>query len=123
LLERAQQGGVILRIVFEVGILDEDILAAGIFKRSSDGRALAAVLFVEYDSDIITERHRAEFFAGAVCGTVIHDDDFLLHRRGVDGAQQFVHVRSLVVDRHQHRDASRPPVPLSGRIVPRRWLQ
>src|SRR5229473_2749659 len=82
--ERPQQRGIILRIVFEVGVLNQYILAASVLKRSADGRAFAAILFVEDDRDVVGERHSLELLARAVGGTIVDDDDFFFYWRGVD---------------------------------------
>src|ERR1700722_1516262 len=49
--ERAEQRGIILRIVFEIGILDQDVLAAGISQGGADGRAFTAIFLVKYDGN------------------------------------------------------------------------
>src|SRR5229473_5339526 len=81
LFEWPQQRGIILRIVFQVGILDQNIFPAGVLQRGANGRAFAVVLFVEDDGDVVGERHGPELLAGAVGGSVIDDDDLLLHWR------------------------------------------
>src|SRR6266404_2843358 len=46
LFERTQQSGIVLRIVFKIGVLNQDIFSAGVLERGPDGRAFAAVLLM-----------------------------------------------------------------------------
>src|SRR5690242_21188664 len=48
-LERLQQCGIIGRIVLQVGILDDDVLAHGVPNAGANGGTLAAIPIVEND--------------------------------------------------------------------------
>ena len=117
LFERAQQSSIILRVVFEIGILDQNIFAAGVLERSADSCAFAAVLFVEYYSHIFGERHGSQFLARAVGGTIVDDDDFFLYRRGMDGLQKFIRRARPRCRRAQLRTRI---LPTAHRLVVRR---
>lgn len=66
LLQRTQKRGIVLRIVFEIGILNQNILAACIFESSADGCALAAILLMEDYGDIVGEGHGLQLLARSV---------------------------------------------------------
>ncbi len=68
--------GEILRVIFQIGILDEHVLAAGVGQGSADGRSFAVVLLVEHDCDVVPRRQRLQLFARAVGRAIVDDDDF-----------------------------------------------
>src|ERR1700733_4647530 len=87
LFERTQQLGVILGIVFEVGILNQNIFAVCVGKGGANGRSFAIVVFVENNGNVISWRKGLQFFAGAVDRAVVNKNDFFFYRRGLDRAQ------------------------------------
>ena len=83
-----EQAGILVGIVFEVGILHDDDVAGGGGEAGAERGALALVdLMVnnpgEFAFDLV-----AQDVAGPVGRTIVHDQDFLpLDRRGPDGGE------------------------------------
>lgn len=96
-----EESGVVVGVVFEVGILDEDDIAGGFGEAGVEGGAFALVVVVEGGDDVgEAGGEGGEEVAGAVGGAVIDEDDFALEA-GVDAADGFEEVGEgldLVVD-------------------------
>ncbi len=116
LQDRAQQARVVARVVFEVGVLDQQDVAAGGRQAGADGGALAAVARVADHEGVGPVALPAEGRGGAVGRAVVDDDDLARDRRAeIDRAhprQQFGDRPGLVVDRHDHREQAAP----AGRV-------
>ena len=100
--ERPQQRRIILRIIFAVRVLDQDVLSARILERRSDCRALPIVLLMTEDGDSLDARKSPQSFPRAVGRAVVYDDDFFSYRRSLNRLQELVQVCDLVIDRHDH---------------------
>src|SRR5207302_8320466 len=96
--DRLEQARVFLRIVFEVGVLDENDVAGGGGETTAQGRALTAVKAVV--NDAIGNRFDIAFQdrAAAVGRTVIHHDDLDVQQRGSpNGRDDFGNGITLVI--------------------------
>ena len=100
--ERPQQRRIILRVIFEVRVLDQDVLSARALERRSDCRALAIVLLMTNDGNSLDTRETPQSFPRAVRRAVVYDDDFFSYRRSLNRLQELVQVCDLVIDRHDH---------------------
>ncbi len=111
-----QEPVVIVRIVLQIRILNEYHLTMRFLKSATQGRSLAAILFLEFDPNVIgaklilslRQRHDrlgvlSQFFQELSCsvgGTVVHNDDLFLDIDGLDPVQKLLDRWPLVV----HRD-------------------
>jgi hypothetical protein len=107
--ERFEQAVVIFKVVFQVGILDQQIVAGGGFQSGSHGVAFSARLIFEnqFHSRMIFIFQGK--FAGAVGRVAFHDDDFYLKIRQFVFAGEFPSARrmfSLRCTPEQSRKAS-----------------
>src|SRR4029077_18096169 len=116
-----EQLGGVARVVFEIGVLDEDDFAGGFGEAATEGSALALVLRLKEKTQIaefnrivaIVGRRRGfaaglasgetfENLAGAVGGAVIDDEDFLADGGFDDATEDFVDRGLFVVDGDDH---------------------
>src|ERR1035437_6919018 len=114
--DRLQHGGPILRIVLEVGILDDDDVARARGERGTNRLALSTILWL--GDEAIDEARGVqldETLARAVGGTVIDADDLLLHWRRVHTVENRLDRVALIEDWNQNREAK-------GALVERRQL-
>jgi hypothetical protein len=112
---------VVARIVFEVGILDENDVAGDFGKATAESGALALIVSLKKDAEVAELDGIAAIesgslgFAGglelaelfedltsAVGGTVVDEDYFLPHRSVYDASEDFVNGGFFVVDRNDH---------------------
>lgn len=125
LLDRLQQFEIILRVEFEVGILDEDDPASRLAESSAHRGPLAAILRLKEDPDVIraepiTGRRKnhsiapaalliqlAEKLSRPVGRAIVYDHDLLLDLHGLHSLQDLLNGRPLVVDRHDDRELRR----------------
>ena len=101
--QRPEQGRVIARIVFEIGVLHQAEIAAGVFDGGTHGRAFALVHFVPEQANARFDGGEPrQDFRGAVSGTIVNDDEFLLQslRNGriQNSLQAAFHQGPLIVD-------------------------
>src|SRR5712692_9661148 len=66
LFQRSQQGGIILRVVFQVRILDQNVLPVSVLHSGADSRSLAAVLRMEQNRYSLRRRLGQQFFSRPV---------------------------------------------------------
>jgi len=79
--ERAEQKGIVGRIVFEVGILDEDEVSCGFLYATAESGSFALVVGLEKDADLrVRGLEGGENVAGTVGGTVVDADEFEVER-------------------------------------------
>ena len=100
-LDRPQQQRVLGRVVLEVGVLDDQDLAARGVHRGAHGPALAHVLLVEDHAHAVPAVPGRELLARAVGRAVVDDDDLLLGRLARDEPEDLVDRADLVVDGNQ----------------------
>lgn len=105
--DRSEQGGVVARIVFEVGVLNKHDVPGGGREPGAQGRALALVdLVVADDQRRILLVELVDRLAGPVARAIVDKDDFLLQRKrhGLHGVHDFTDGFFLVEDRDDDRD-------------------
>ena len=99
---------VFARIVFQVGVLNQAVLAARLGDGGSDGRAFAAIPVVTEQTHQarMTRRKFFDDAIGAVGGTVVHHDDLAFHivrkRRDQRAAQDGRNIFLFVEERNQN---------------------
>src|ERR1041385_4013771 len=103
--------GVIGRVVFQIGVLDEDDVAGGVFEAVAQGGAFAFVQGLVNDPEIGLGEEGGEliqFFGGVVFGTVVDADDFAAEAAGEGGVDdqgdQSLHRGFLVVNGDDNGD-------------------
>lgn len=93
-------GDEVLGIVFEIGVLDDDVLARHFFEAGADGGAFSGILGHEH-ADVPVLRQRRHEFACAVFRSVVDDHDFLADAERkldrLDLFEEFGEVFALVV--------------------------
>jgi len=112
--ERFEEDGIFLRVVLEVGILNEAEIALGVADGGPDGGAFALVDFVTEEADPgFMGGEALEDVPGAIPGAVIHDDEFALHLLGEwrieDLAEAALDDGPLVVDRDEYTEKQDTP--------------
>ena len=96
-----EEARVFLRVVFEVGVLDDDGVAGGGRDAAAQGGAFALVDLVVDDFGDEWGNLGAKQVAGAVTRAIVDDDDFLVsHRRGADPVYDGANGLGLVVTRY-----------------------
>ena len=111
----------VLRVVLEVGVLDEHEVAGDVLEAGADRGALPAVLGVRDDLDgAVAEL--GEHGVGAVVAAVVHDDELAVERQLDDphAAQDLDDGVALVVHGHDDRE-----LPVRDRVVrsAHRWVR
>ena len=104
--DRSQEVWIIRRIVFEVGILNENDVARGVFESCAEGRALAAVEGMGHDLEPGTLLKFLQDVAGAIGRGIVHENDLLFQAagiRGADAAKNLLDRGGLVEDGNQDR--------------------
>ena len=91
---------VVVGVVLEVRVLHDHHVARGMPEALADGRALARVLGLEDDHVARALAQEIQEQAGAIAGAIIHDDDLLLERHGLDLREDLAERGALVVDGH-----------------------
>ena len=76
-----EQRVIILRVVFEIGILDDDHIAAGMLQAGADGGAFSAVggMRIDYNERIV---NGAQDGLGAIRRAIVNEEN-LLHQIGL----------------------------------------
>ena len=101
-----EQDGVFLRVVLEVGVLDDDEIARRGAHAGPDGRALPHVARLQEDPDAVLAVELPEDVPRAVLRAVVHDHDLALEVSEVDGEdprEDLADRPALVVRRHHDR--------------------
>ncbi len=81
--QRLQQQGVFLRVVLEIGVLNEAEVALGMLDGGADSGAFALVYLVAEQADAgVAGGDFAEDVPGAVTAAIVDDDEFPLHALG-----------------------------------------
>ena len=94
----AQEQRIFLRVILEVGVLDDNHIAGDGSETGAQGSTFALVDFVV--DNLIHQRSdfRAKKVAGAVSGAVVHDDDFFIGNGcGAHGVHDFSDGADFVV--------------------------
>ncbi len=76
--DRREQFWILPRIIFQIGVLDQDDISPGLRNAGEKRRPLALIPGLKQDFAVSPIRLLREDFPRAVCRTVIHDDDFFL---------------------------------------------
>src|SRR2546430_544985 len=105
-----EQGAIILRVVFEVSVLDEDHRARGMGDRCADGCALAEIPFMQEHLHLpalspLAGDETLQELPGPVHRAIIHENQFHRHldRRRAYPPDNLGESADFVVDRHDHR--------------------
>jgi hypothetical protein len=107
--ERGQDLGILGRVVFQIGILDDAEFAGGLLQPGADGGAFAGIDLVMKDADAaaVGSRQLFQYPCRAIGGTIVHDHNLRLDslgKRGIQGAQDgSLDVLLLVINRHDNR--------------------
>ena len=103
LLNRTDHQRIVLRVIFQIGILhDRDCTDSG-RKTCGQGRSLALILGMEENREVV-RLQALEQLPGAVAGAVIDHDDLLGgHRRPPHPLHQGRNRGDFVVTRNHHR--------------------
>src|SRR5207244_2929060 len=72
----------------------------------ANGCTLAAVPLVKNQGDVRRGSETDELLPRTIGGAIVNDDDFLLHRRRLNLAEQLIDVIKLIVDGNNDRHAS-----------------
>ena len=102
--DRFDQGRIFLRIVFQIGVLDQDDVAGRMGETGAESRPLALVLFVI--DDLLDQRCYLglQKFAGAVAGAIVDDDDLdLTYISPTDAIYDSPDGMQFVVTRNHNR--------------------
>jgi len=105
---RLEQPGDVLRVILQVGVEDDHVVAVGLGDGCADGGALAHVLGVvnSVQAGVVAT---AQDLGGAIGAAVVDHDE--LHVTGVDDRQRLLESLPepdfLVIDRHQDRKLHR----------------
>ena len=105
-----EEDRVFLRVVLEVGVLDDDEIAGRGAHPGPDRRALPQVARLQEDADAVLAVELAEDVAGAVRRAVVHDHDLALEVpevHGEDLREDLANRPALVVRRHHDRQLHR----------------
>ena len=105
-----QHRDVVLWVVFQIGVLDDQVVAAGPLDPTTNRGALALVAGQPLEAHV---RSAADDLGGSVRGAVVHDEHLLVHQKagqidGHDPVQQLVDESFLVVGRNDDRQRSSP---------------
>ena len=103
--ERLQQHVVLRRVVFQVGVLDDQELACRLLNAPAYRRPLALVvrLLEQPDHVRVTGSQRRQDLGRAVGRAVIDHDNLLRHVDGDDTSDELTNGVALVVDRNDDR--------------------
>ena len=102
--DRLDQLRILFRVVFEVGILDENDVPAGFLDAATDRGAFSLVDRLENVPDLRPLiRQRGDHVLRSIGRLVVDDDDLLVDRNFLDPAQQLRHRGPLVVAGDDHR--------------------
>ena len=103
--DRVEQFDPVLRVIFEVCVLDDDQVAGGRLEARSQRSPLALVLsMVEHSDGGVLKS--GQHLVGAVGGSVVDHHDLNLegHIDRADPPDHFANGRPLVVDGHEHAE-------------------
>src|SRR5262245_40723652 len=122
---RLEEGAIILRVVFEVGILDEDHLPRHMGDRRANGSALAEIPLMREHLDLLALTPSAsdetlEELPSPVHRAIIHENQFHRH---LDWSRAYPpddlgNRGDLIVDWYDHRKLHAPSL-LSAGLSPR----
>src|SRR5258708_501560 len=104
--QRLQQGGIVLRIVFEVGVLDQYKLAARVRQSGNDRRPFAPVFCVHYEPYLEQLLAFRKNFAGAIGGAVVDNDDLFRDQGFTDKLDESGDGSSFIEDRNNDGNAA-----------------
>ena len=100
-----EQRGVVRRVVFEVGVLDEHDVRRGFADASSQGGTFALVAVVPVQADpLLGRRCICQHFECAICGTIIHHHYFGHARLCEHQLQNGLYSGPFVEDGRDDRD-------------------
>jgi len=95
--------GIFAGIIFQIGILDDDDVAAHLGQAAADRCPLAAVGAVLKQADVACLGQFFQHRPGAVGGAVVYGDNLFAERHGLHLFHDLPDGAGLVVDRHDHR--------------------
>jgi len=97
-----EKNQVILRVVFQIGVLDDDELALRRGDTLFDRVALAHVSLLQNRADARLLGELLDPLASAVGGTVVDEDDLLGHIHRANPGDDLVDGRYLIVSGNHH---------------------
>jgi hypothetical protein len=101
--DRADQRRVFVRVVFEIGVLDDHHVAGGLADAAPHRGALALVVRLKQHAHAVLAVELFEDVAGAVFGSIVNDDELLFDGaeiHGEDARDDGADGGLLVVRRH-----------------------
>ena len=120
---RCEQLLIIPRIIFEIGVLHQDDVAARLCKTPAQGCTFPAIPILKQEADFLQSKSSSTVLDGdltltrglglfkclqqgacAVCGTIIDDENFLLERGSLNARQHLFYEGVFVVDRNYDRE-------------------
>ena len=127
--DRSQKTRILRRIVFQVGVLNDDDVSAGGFKSGANRRSFAPVLLVEDELEFVPRISRRgllirlkllQLVASPVAAAIVNQHDLFAKRHGSHAIDQRSPVILFVVDRDHDRqhpirwDHEQPQLPTRG---------
>ena len=82
--DRPDQLGIFVRVVLEIGVLDDHHVAGGFADAAPHRRALALVMRLKEDPDAVLAVEFLEDFARAVLRSIVNDDELLFDGAKID---------------------------------------
>src|SRR5262249_13056661 len=95
--DRLNEPRILGGIVFEVGVLDDDHITAGVAKPFAQGGAFALVVWLVDNAQSVAFQALQDV-ARAVGAAIVHEDDFFGDRYRLDALQQFADPAALIVN-------------------------
>ena len=104
-----QELRIVARIVLQVGVLDDDDLAAHLGLSGPERCPLASVALMAQDDEVGPD-DALEELGRRVGRAIVHDDELFLLGRPPHAGDHLRNRRSLVIDRDDHREQRAPGV-------------
>src|SRR5208337_1278023 len=103
--QRAEQPGIVLGVVFEVGILDDDVVASRLLNSAAERSSLAQIAGLKEEANLRPALFEVEQnLAGTVAGAIIDAKEFDLQADRQNALDHLGQRRFFVVDGHHHRE-------------------
>src|SRR5262249_9975057 len=97
---RLDQNGILIRIIFKVGILDNDDVSRDGFKAGPQRSSFPHIARLKNDPQVLTGTKLLEDFAGAIGRKVIHNDDLFGKIYRADTPKNFANSGLFIVNRN-----------------------